>query len=187
MCEQKATISWDTTLLDDGVYQTRAYAWDIAGNKSVQEFTEFFTIDNTGPSKIVLSETTATSSTVSIRWNDVTENDFAYFQVEQKIDNEFVSVGTEDNVLGMHITGLSSNKKYQFRVVGYDNLGNRGVPSDVTEITTTADNVNPYIDNFAPAQSYFRNKINLAITAKDNCAVSGLSCIILPIKKLGRV
>ena len=39
---------------------------------------------------------------------------------------------------------------------------------------TTADNVKPYIDNFAPAQSYFKNKITFTITAKDNCAVAGL-------------
>ena len=170
----KATIKWDTTSLTDGEYKIRAFAWDTSDNKSEEEFTETFTVDNTGPSKIELADSTSTSNAVSIRWNDLTENDLSYFCVEQLIDGRFVSVGTEKSVLGMHVKGLKPDTEYQFRVVGYDNLGNRGIPSDILKISTAKDTTKPYIDKFGPAQSFFRTKIKLNITANDNCSVSAL-------------
>ena len=170
----KASISWDTTSLKDGEYQVRAFAWDKAGNKSTEEFTNTFTIDNTGPAKIVLTDVSSTPSVVSIHWEDVTDEDFSFFSVEQKKNGEFVRIGTEKNVLGMHIEGLQPDTKYEFRVVGYDDLGNRGIPSDVKEISTTSDNIAPYIETFAPAQTFFKDKIELAVTVKDNCSVSAM-------------
>ncbi len=169
-----SSIKWNTTTLQDGVYSVRAFAWDTSGNKSAEAFTASLEIDNTGPDKIIISEVTATSSGVSIKWQDIKDEDFSYFQVEKWVDGKFVAIGTESQILGMNVTGLIPNTMYKFRVVGYDILGNRGEISDEIEITTTFDDVKPYITGFSPSQSAFRNNIDFKVTAKDNYAVASL-------------
>ena len=168
-------ISWNTTGFEDGTYTVRAFAWDGSGNKSTEEFTAVLEIDNSGPAKIIISEVTEMSSGVSLKWQDAEDEDLAYFQVEQWKNGKFVTIGTESKILGMNITGLAPNTVYKFRVVGYDSLGNRGEVSDEIEVTTTADDVKPYITGFSPAQSSFRDSIEFKITAKDNHAVSSLA------------
>lgn len=114
---------------------------------------------------------TGESSYISLKWEDVKDEDCAYFQVEQKKDGKFVSVGTVKDTLGMHITNLETNTEYTFRVVGYDNLGNRGEASDEVTIKTKKDTTPPVITQFLPAAKDFSNKITLAVTAKDNIGV----------------
>lgn len=164
------TVTWNTTGLLDDSYRVRVSAYDAAGNQSVHK-EKTFVIDNTGPSKPVIESFSSTSTTVSIRWQDSADSDFAYYQVEQKNGNDYSLVGKESLVLGMNITDLESNTKYTFRVVGYDDLDNRGIVSDDIEVTTAADSVKPYISDIKPSPSSFKNSIPFQITVKDNtCA-----------------
>ena len=169
-----ASIQWDTTSLADGTYTVRAIAYDSSNNASDTSFTTNLTVDNTGPGKIVITETSSTSTSVSIKWQEPEDEDFSFCKVEQLIDGEFVSIANEAKVLGKNITNLKPDTTYQFKVIGYDDLGNRGVESDVLEITTADDTVNPYITSVLPAQSSFNEKIDISVTAKDNYAVSVL-------------
>ncbi len=121
-----SVILWNTAGFEDGTYSVRAFAWDGSGNKSTEDFTASLEIDNSGPAKVIISGVKASSSGVSLKWQDTEEEDFAYFQVEQWKDGEFVTIGTESKILGMNITGLVPDTAYKFRVVGYDTLGNRG-------------------------------------------------------------
>ena len=160
-------FTWDTTGLPDGSYNVQATATDVAGNKSTAK-EKTFVIDNTGPSKPTNISASSTSTTVSLKWDDINDTDLAYFQVEQKCSNEFESVGRESLVLGMNTTDLNSNTEYTFRVVGYDDLGNRGIVSDEITVSTAADSIKPYISNMLPAPSSVKNSINFRITVNDN-------------------
>ena len=71
----------------------------------------------------------------------------------------------------MHIQNLAANTTYTFRVVAYDDLGNRGESSDTIQLSTELDTIPPVIRSFSPASSSFNSVINLSINATDNIAV----------------
>ncbi|MCM1315478.1 MAG: PKD domain-containing protein, partial [Muribaculaceae bacterium] len=172
----KAVFKWDTSKLEDGEYTVRAFAFDSNNNCS-EDFIKKYTTDNTGIRKIdiIADECTASSSFVSIRWKDVTESDFGWFAVEKKNDSgEFIEVGKTSQITGMHIENLQPNTDYVFRVVGYDDLGNRGEESGEITLTTTSDNINPAIRSFYPASSAFNYEINISINAVDNIGIKNL-------------
>ena len=58
----RAVFKWNTTVLDDGEYTVRAFAFDGSGNCS-EEFIKKYTADNTGIGKIkiIADECTASS------------------------------------------------------------------------------------------------------------------------------
>ncbi|MBQ7776687.1 MAG: fibronectin type III domain-containing protein [Lachnospiraceae bacterium] len=159
-------------VLPNGAYTLRAIAIDASGNESTEEFTRRYVIDNTGIGQIEITKHTVSATGVSIHWADVTENDFGYFQVEQLAGDSFVSVGTTSTVLGYQVGGLVPNTTYSFRVVGYDNLGNRGIPSEELTITTAEDTTAPVLTAVYPVASYYRDKLALQVKAQDDYAIS---------------
>ena len=167
----KAEYTLDTTQYEDGVYFIGVEAIDAAGNRSEEIFTRRYQIDNTGIGKIKIAEYIKSSTQIQIKWEDVTEADLAYFQVEQLQGKTFVAVGTVSDVLGYTVNNLSPNVTYSFRVVGYDTLGNRGEPSDVCEITTEKDTIKPSILGVYPVASYYKDNIPLQVNARDNYAL----------------
>ena len=169
--EGAAVFTWNNQELEDGTYTLRATAIDVNGNRGEEEYTRKYIVDNTGISKINITDVTADSSYVSLKWEDVGDEDFAYFQVEQKKDGKFVSVGTVKDILGMHIRNLEANTEYTFRVVGYDTLGNRGEESNEVNIETKGDTTPPVITQFLPASKTFSENITLSVTATDNIGV----------------
>ncbi|MBQ3584404.1 MAG: hypothetical protein IJA27_06795, partial [Lachnospiraceae bacterium] len=193
-----ASFSFDTTKLEDGAYILKAVAVDASGNESEQDYTKRYEVDNTGISKIELADCTTSSTSAQLRWNDVEESDFAYFAVERVIEVERATdsdetdtedlpdgtnadnltaitterIATVTNTLGYNITGLTPGTTYHFQVVGYDALGNRGIPSDVMELTTTDDTINPVINSILPVPSKYKNQIQLSMQVSDNYAIS---------------
>ena len=176
-CESgTAVFNWNTTDLIDGSYSIKATAIDVNGNISVDtdNSEKKFTIDNTGIAKITFDENnrTSASSYVSLRWNDVTETDFGYFSVEKKLpDGTFVEVGISENVTGLHVLDLSPDTEYTFRVIGYDDIGNGGIPSDEITLKTASDTTAPVITAFYPESKAYNSSIDISITATDNDAV----------------
>ena len=164
----KATFTFDTTALADGEYFFNAYAIDASGNRSTELFTRRYEVDNTGIAKIVITNVSSGSSFARIEWEDVTEEDFGYFAVEQLINGKYELVGKESEILGYYVKNLDPDTNYTFRVVGYDDLGNRGIESDEVSITTTEDNNGPTISAVYPESSCYSNVIKLAIEAKDD-------------------
>ena len=59
-------------------------------------------------------------------------------------------------------------------MIGYDNLDNRGIPSDDVTVTTTSDNMAPVVKSFYPAEKYFNKSIPLTLTVNDNVGVKSL-------------
>ena len=98
----------------------------------------------------------ASATAVRLHWADVIESDFAYFQVEEIREEETIRIATVTEVLGYEVGGLAPNQTYSFQVVGYDNLGNRGIPSEPLTVTTLEDTTAPLIEAVYPAASWPR-------------------------------
>ena len=172
----KASFSFDTAELPDGAYIITAVAVDTSGNESDRNYTKRYETDNTGISKIELADCTCGSTSVQLRWKDVKETDFAYFAVERVIKQNTENytaerIGTVSDTLGYNVTGLKPECTYYFQVVGYDKLGNRGIPSDIYEVTTAQDNIVPVINSILPIQSRYRDILFLSMQVSDNDAV----------------
>ncbi len=163
-----STFKFDTTTLSDGVYFFNAYAIDGSGNRSTELYTRRYTVDNTGVEKIVVTEVTPEASYVRIEWEDVTDDNFGYFAVEQLKEGEFVRIAEERETLGIYVKGLDPETEYTFRVVGYDDLGNRGTESDEIVVTTAVDTVGPQITAAYPQSSNYNGILKLEMDANDD-------------------
>lgn len=166
--EKTAVYKLDTTDYEDGVYFVNTVAVDAEGNRSVDEYLRRYEFDNTGIAKIEWDTPNVNATCIQLRWKDVSEDDFAYFVVEQQTPNGYTQIGKSDTVLGYMVTGLSPETEYAFRVVGYDNLDNRGEPSDLYRVMTTADDIAPVIQSIQPVSSYYRDMIPLSMQVSDN-------------------
>ncbi len=164
----RVSYSIDTTSLADGVYYFNFVATDAAGNESIEEYTRRYEVDNTGISKINIEEVVESSTFVQLKWSDVSEEDFAYFSVEQYYNGSYFTVGKVTDVLGYTVDDLKPNTSYRFRVVGYDTLGNKGEYSDVVMAKTGSDTTKPVINIVYPSEVRHRKDIPLAVKASDN-------------------
>ncbi|MTI96026.1 MAG: PKD domain-containing protein [Firmicutes bacterium] len=167
-----AVFTWTTEGLTGDV-QVRAIARDAAGNESDGLPVRTYYIDTQGPEKVENLRATPYTVSALLQWDDVSDDDFAYFQVERKSnpDGEFVAIGTTDNRLRMTVSDLEHSTTYWFRVVAYDRHGNRGTPSDELAVTTTADITRPYISDLGPQPGYYAYSISLRGTAIDDVGV----------------
>lgn len=170
--ENVAVYKLNTADYEDGVYFVNAVAEDAAGNQSVDEYLRRYEFDNTGIAKPEWDTANVNATCIQLRWKDVSEDDFAYFAVEQLTPNGYTRIGKSDTVLGYMVTGLSPETEYAFRIVGYDNLDNRGEPSELYRVTTTVDDVAPVIQSIQPVSSYYRDKIALSMRVSDNDEVA---------------
>lgn len=93
-------------------------------------------------------------------WEAPKENDFDYYAVEQKIGGEYKQVVKEGKKAGVYVKNLQHDTEYQFRVVGYDTVGNRGEVSDEIKVRTEIDREGPYLQKFTPAMPYYRASIH---------------------------
>lgn len=169
-----ASYSWDTTVYADGIYHINAVAVDESGNESEEEFTRRYIIDNTGISKINITDGESGMTSVRLHWEDVADSDFGYFQIEQKNGGVYKKVGETTDTLGFTVENLIPETTYTFIVVGYDSLGNRGVESDEFSITTLADTAKPQIKAVYPVSSYYKDLLKLQARVEDNCAVGSV-------------
>lgn len=85
----KATCVLDTTGYEDGQYFVKAEARDCAGNVSQNLFQRRYEIDNTGIAKIKMAKCDTLASVIRLRWEDVTETDFAIFPGRKKDRKEW--------------------------------------------------------------------------------------------------
>ncbi|MBU7005798.1 fibronectin type III domain-containing protein [Phosphitispora fastidiosa] len=173
---EQADFEWVTTPLN-GPVQVRAIARDSAGNVSDGNPVRYYTIDNQGPAQVTGVVYTPYATSVLLRWDDVPDADFAYFQVERKDapDGTYSVAGTVSSKLGYEVKGLAPGTEYWFRVVAYDTRGNRGTPSDEIPAKTTADTQGPVITAIQPIPGYFTSEIPLIITAEDDFSVSSVT------------
>ncbi|MCR5213351.1 MAG: DUF6531 domain-containing protein [Eubacterium sp.] len=101
-------------------------------------------------------------------WEDVDDEDFSYFSIEQKEGDVFKEVIKETGVTGCTISGLSPEEEYSFRVCGVDSLGNKGDYSEIVSVNTMADANSPSITAVYPVQGRLKNSIPLSMSVTDN-------------------
>ncbi|MCR5228150.1 MAG: PKD domain-containing protein [Eubacterium sp.] len=169
----KASYSVDTSLYTDGIYYIAAVAVDGSGNESEEDFCKRYEIDNIGIQRISINKTNAGTTYVQLMWDDVTDEDFSYFSIEQKVGYTFKEVAQEKSVTGATIGGLEPETMYSFRVCGVDTLGNKGEYSDVVSVTTLADTSAPSITAVYPVQGRVRDNIPLRMSVTDNYKAAG--------------
>ena len=158
----------------DAEIYVKGVAFDAAGNKS-DGLTYHYKIDNTGPEQVTGLSYESTATTVTLKWNDVTDQDFSFFRVE-----ELAPAGPPRIVqdvyrtLGVNIYNLKSDTEYSYQVVAYDQLGNRGIPSEVITVRTLKDTVAPVVTKMEPEPDYYNQSIDVKITASDNTGVASM-------------
>lgn len=172
--EGAVTCDWDASNLTGNVY-VRAIAKDAVGNESNGSPVRRYTLDTTGPEKVIWKDPIANTTSIQLNWKDVSDNDFSYFEVEEKDSAvaEYKVIATVNDKLGYNVTGLISDKKYSFIVTAYDKYGNKGICSDELGVSTTTDNEPPVITNLSPASGYYSHVIHLSGTAADNVGIEG--------------
>ena len=124
-----------------------------------------------------------TSVTVTLRWEDVADEDLSFYRVEEKqADGTWKSVGDTYSTLGMNLTGLTPSATYTYRVAAYDTLGNRGETSEEITVTTAPDTTSPVNSMIRPTTGAFRSSIPLTLGGSDD---SGIVSMTLQVKEEG--
>lgn len=164
------------TVMAHGAVQVRAVAYDSFGNASTGGPVRSYTLDREGPDKVTGVSFIPGETSVYLKWNPVAASDIKSYTVEQKgsQDADFKPVAAQVEATKHTVTGLERLKTYQFRVVGYDQRGNRGTPSDAVMVTTIYDVEGPVITELTPAQGSFDNQIPLTVKMKDNIGIVGV-------------
>jgi RHS repeat-associated protein len=169
-------LSNHVNTLDDGEISIRAVITNWAGLEDGTQTIRIYNLRFTGPSQVQGLTAAPASNSVLLRWSNIPDNDFAFFEIEQRdsVDGAFRRVGTESRQLGFNVTNLAPNSTYWFRVRAYDNLGNPGAYSEIIQATTAEDDVPPRITSIQPAQGFFNNSIPVQVTATDNAEVQNI-------------
>ncbi|MDE7368038.1 MAG: PKD domain-containing protein, partial [Lachnospiraceae bacterium] len=173
--DNQAVLPWDTTGLH-GRYKIRILAVDEAGNVSEKPYEQYYDIDNRGISKIQNLQGTAFINSVVLSWDEVTEDDFDYFSIEQWNGQGYQEIGRSSSVLGYQVDKLEAETEYSFRVTAYDLCGNRGEESDSLTLTTGADTVAPVVTGIQTRDNQFvyHDRIPLVPGASDNTGLASL-------------
>lgn len=170
--DNKAVYEWDTTAYEEDTYYIKAVARDGHGNENTDLFMRRYVVDNTGIAKIRLLDATVGSTGVLLAWEDVTEEDFGWFLVEELVDGNWIEKGKVSDALGFKIENLAPDSTHTYRVTGADVLGNMGIPSDTMTITTKEDTAPPVITAVNPISSYYNGNMLLSMSVKDNGGVA---------------
>lgn len=161
------TFEFNSKAFGDGPLTLRAIAYDTWGNPSDGYPIRYYQVDNTPPAKVEGFSFESTTTAITLRWNDVPDQDLAHFRLEMMKDGEFVKVADVSSTLGYNLTGLDPDKSMVFRVAAVDRAGNVGLWSELTA-STIKDTFAPAVTAISPAPAAFSASIPLSVTAKDD-------------------
>lgn len=75
--------------LADGEVRIKGVAYDAVGNES-SALTYVYSIDNTGPSKVENLAYESTSVTITLSWDNVSDEDIRYYRVERRNEDAHI-------------------------------------------------------------------------------------------------
>jgi len=169
------SYTMDTTALPDGIVYIKGITYDAAGNAS-NGLVYMYYADNTGPQQVQGLTYESTGVTATLRWENVADEDVAFFRVEQKnSDGTYTTVKDVTSTLGHNFYNLKPDTQYTYRVTAFDQHGNRGVPSEDIVITTLSDTTAPVITDISPKPGSYSSEIALTVTAKDENGVAEIT------------
>lgn len=165
----------DTTVMPNGVVYVAAKIYDAVGNFTYSPKQRYM-CDNQGPEQVKNVKCIAVDgTTATLSWSDVSDDDISYFVVECKqSDGVWKSVSRTSTNLGVNLSGLTPERDYVYRVIGYDKRSNRGTPSEEITVTTLKDTICPKVTKITPDPGYFKSEINLRFTAEDDYRVKSI-------------
>ena len=165
----------DTTVMPNGVVYVVAKIYDAVGNFTYSPKQRYM-CDNQGPEQVKNVKCIAVDgTTATLSWSDVSDDDISYFVVECKqSDGAWKSVSRTSTNLGVNLSGLTPERDYVYRVIGYDKRSNRGTPSEEITVTTLKDTICPKVTKITPDPGYFKSEINLRFTAEDDYRVKSI-------------
>lgn len=163
-----ARFQLDSAKFADGALRVRAVARDIWDNESDGYPIRNYRVDNTPPARVEGFAFAATTTKLTLSWQDVPDGDFDHFRLETKSGDEFVKTADIYDKLGYIMEGLSPNTSYVFRVAAVDRAGNIGPYSDLLTAATLADIYPPVVTSINPKPAYFNSAIPLVVTAGDD-------------------
>ena len=164
-------LSLDTTQYEDGLIYLKAVAEDEAGNVS-EPLIYAFSIDNTGPGKPENLSYESTSVSITLRWNDLADQDLSHYEVQQKnAEGEFVTIQDHIQTVGTNINQLNPETEYTFRIRGVDLNGNTGIWSDEIICSTSRDTTRPVITRIRPLSGAYNRLIPFSVRAQDDYSI----------------
>ena len=165
----------DTTVMPNGVVYVVAKIYDAVGNFTYSPKQRYM-CDNQGPEQVKNVKCIAVDgTTATLSWSDVSDDDISYFVVEcEQSDGAWKSVSRTSTNLGVNLSGLTPERDYVYRVIGYDKRSNRGTPSEEITVTTLKDTICPKVTKITPDPGYFKSEINLGFTAEDDYRVKSI-------------
>ena len=78
------------------------------------------------------------------------------------------------NAAAVNLYNLDADTEYTYRVIAYDQLGNRGEESDEITAKTQSDTIAPVITQITPNAGYCNEQIQTSITAVDNTGIASI-------------
>lgn len=169
----KAELYFDTNGFKNEV-TLRFTVWDKAGNQNEEPFERTYVTDNEGPASVNHLDAEVISTTVVLSWDAPAEEDFSYFVVEERMEEEWREAARTTTVTGYVFEGLIPQSTHVYRVTAYDIYGNKGVPSEELSVTVNEDTICPRITSVKPNGGYYKESIPLTVKAYDNIALANL-------------
>ena len=148
----------DVTDKEEGPLYIRALAMDAAGNVSDTSDNAPYVehrIDHTSPLNPANFAVSAETGYISLRWDQGTETDLAYYKVyrSETENGEYAVVADKLKYISYNDRDVEPEKQYYYKVVAVDVAGNESVPTQIISAQPTPDTESPEIISFYPAVS----------------------------------
>ena len=169
------TGSWTINTKDyaDGIYRLRAMASDSDGNRSADTHVIELAFDNTPPEQVQnVRAVSITEKTAAIAWDNVADEDFAYFNAIISDSSKKWEQKT-DKTLGINLENLTPDTTYTVTVYAVDAAGNAGAPSDTFSFVSTSDNKAPVIKSISvPKFASAKVALTVGVEASDDAGIA---------------
>ena len=159
-CTEDFTFSVDNR---KGVYDLHIVAVDHCGNET--EAVKTCRIQVAGIEPVKVLSATADITSVHLSWE--TEEEAAYYVVEQKIGDKY-QWGGRTYADSLTVNRLESEREYSFRIAAYDKEGIRGLATEDITVKTRQDTVEPMISKVYAKDSVLGISAPLKIEYWDN-------------------
>ena len=179
LCENEgASGKWsiDTAKYKDGVYQLKAMAYDEDSHESSGQNVVAMSFDNTVPEQVKnLRTVQLTATSVTLAWDDVSDEDFSHFIVDVSTSST-VNSHKVSQQLGLNLNNLVPETEYTVTVYAVDQSGNAGPVSEPLKFISTADTTAPVITGFYVSSEVFSPSKALEVTvyATDTAQITGV-------------